>query len=341
MALMAAKDSAGIPRSLIMDDLTRFLVTLDGGHHRIHLGKHFHAQVSQIVTDTNAITALVFSTPDLPIYAHMVVNGMSTDQVEFRFIETPSVDEGEGTSVIVPFNRYRTSLITSLLADAEPVKATGGVLEWTGVGEEDDSFSIGADIYSVNALEGSAPAGTIWVDLGNAAAATMVTNATAAIDAAQAASNNDQTVEATDGTGDTIDIVADGFGINGNLAVTVIVGANMAAGVSLTGGIGVPNTGKDAEIHGVVNSITYLDKTDAATANISTTVSLENEIIGQAAATPARDSHAGESRGETEWLLAPSTQYCLYMKSLNAEDNTHTLTMHWYEVALKNAQSEF
>jgi hypothetical protein len=99
----------------------------------------------------------------------------------------------------------------------------------------------------------------------------MVTNATAAIDAAQATTANPATVEATDGVGNTIDVIADGYGTVGNLTLAVITGANMAAAVSITGGIGAPNTGGDTEIYGVVNSMSYYDKTDAATANITTT----------------------------------------------------------------------
>lgn len=343
MALMAAKDSAGIPRSLTLDDLTRFLVNLPADEHRIHLGKQFYAQYSQVVTDTNDISAMVFSTPlaSTGKYVHLIPRGKSTDAVEFRLIETPSVDEAEGTGVIVPYNRYRGHSRTSLIFDAEPVKGTGGVFEWTGVGEEGDSFSIGLDIYSVHALEGSAPAGTIWVDLGNALAATMVTNATAAIDAAQATTLNPATVEATDGTGDTIDVIADGFGTVGNLTLAVIVGANMAAAVSITGGVGTPNIGGDAEIHGVINSISYFDKTEGATANITTTTSLVNEIMGQGATIPANDSLNGEVRGAREWILQPGTQYCVYMKSLNANDNTHNIGMVWYEVEHKDPTYEF
>jgi hypothetical protein len=86
----------------------------------------------------------------------------------------------------------------------------------------------------------------------------------------------------------------------------------MAAAVSITGGIGAPNTGGDTEIYGVVNSMSYYDKTD---------------------------SQAGLARGEREWILRPSTQYCLYMKSLNANDNIHTLDIHWYEVDHKDGTS--
>lgn len=347
MALMAGKDSSGIPRSMMIDDITRFMVALQADEHRVHLGKQFHALYQQSVTDTNDISAMVFSTPlATPAsgntkYCHMIVEGHATDQVEFRFIENPTVDESEGTGVIVPFNRYRGHSRTSGLFDAEPVKGTGGVFEWTGVGQESDQFTIGDDLFHVSALEGSAPAGSYWVDLGNGLAATMVTNATAAIDAAQATTANAATVEATDGAGDTIDVIADGYGTVGNLTLAVVTGANMAAAVSITGGVGAPNDGGDTEIHGVVNSITYFDKTDAANANITTTVSLINEIIGQGAATPAGDSQAGLARGEREWILRPGTQYCIYMKSLNANDNIHTIDAHWYEVEHKDPTYEF
>jgi len=331
----------------VIDDITRFMVSLQADEHRIHLGKQFVASYVQSVTDTNDISAIVFNTPALtPLvgnrkYIHMIVEGQSLDQAEFKFIEKPSVDEAESTAVIVPFNRFRGHSNVSLLTDAEPVKGTGGVFEWTGVGEEGDSFSIGVDLFSVHAIEGSAPAGSFWVDLGDAQAATMVTNATAAIDAAQATTGNDATVEATDGAGNTIDVIADGFGTVGNLTLAVVVGANMAAAVSITGGIGAPNDGGDTEIYGVANSLTVLDKTDAANANITTTIALVDEIVGLAAATPAKDSQAGLARGEREWILMPGTQYCLYMKSLNANDNVHTIDMHWYEVEHKDATFEF
>jgi hypothetical protein len=136
---------------------------------------------------------------------------------------------------------------SSLVHDLTPVKASGS-LEWTGISSEGDEFSIGADVYLVAALEATATgAGKIWVDLGDGLAATMVTNAVAAIDAAQATSANSFTVEATDGTGDVVDLDADQFGTGGNLAVTVVTGANITA-TSMTGGVGAPNDGGDTEI---------------------------------------------------------------------------------------------
>jgi hypothetical protein len=338
---MAGKDAAGIPRSAVIDDITRFMVVLQGDEHRVHLGKQFHAFYQQQVTDTNDISCLAWNTPlaSTGKYMHVVVEGHSTDQVEFRFIETPSIDEAEASGTFTALNRFRNHTNTSLVHDLTPVKASGS-LEWTGISSEGDEFSIGADVYLVAALEATATgAGKIWVDLGDGLAATMVTNAVAAIDAAQATSANSFTVEATDGTGDVVDLDADQFGTGGNLAVTVVTGANITA-TSMTGGVGAPNDGGDTEIYGAVNKMSTFDKTNAATANITTTTSLINEIIGQAAGNPAQDSQAGLARGEREWILRPGTQYCLYMKSLNANDNIHTLDIHWYEVDHKDGTTD-
>jgi hypothetical protein len=343
MALMAGKDSAGIPRSAIIDDITRFMVGIDADEHRLHLGKQFYAQYVQEVTDTGNITAMVFNTPSVlsGIFVHAVVEGHSTDQVEFRFIEDPSVDEAESSSVITPFNRWRGHSNVSLCSDAVPVKAGSGNLLWTGVAEELDSFSIGDDIFLITALEATAtaanPAAT-WIALGDAQAATMDGVAITAIDGMQGTSlNAPATVEASQGAGTSVDLDADLFGSNGNLAVTIIVGANMSA-TDMSGGIG-GLVQEDGEYPGLANSIGLYDLTNAASANISQTTSLINEIIGQGAATPAGDSQAGNARGAREWILRPGYQYCIYMESLNANDNVHNIDMHWYEVEHKDPTS--
>jgi len=318
------------------DDVSNALTTVTFAHHEIHEGDMYRLQYTQdSITTDNDETAVVFSTPAANgKHIHLIAEGFAEDYANFRLIETPSVDEGEATAVSVPFNKDRTSSNTSGLFDAEPVKATGGVIEWTGVAQELDSFSIGDDIYLITQLEATATAANpnaFWIDLGDAAAATMDGVAIIAIDAAQATSNNDQTVEASQGAGTTVDLDADGFGDNGNLAVTIIVGANMAAGVDLTGGVGAPNTGKDAEIHGAVNSVSVYAENTADTANITTTVSLINDTFGAAAATPAQNQQAGHSRDAQEWVLAPGTQYCVYIQSLNGGDQVHTIILTWYE----------
>jgi hypothetical protein len=343
MALLAAKDNAGIPRSLILDDITRTLVAIDQEHHEAHEGDMYHAQVSQEVTDTGNLTVLAFSTPLAGgKRVHLVVGGNANDAVQFKLIETPSIDEAEHTSLIVPFNKDRDSLNTSGLFDTEPVKATNGVLEWTGVSQELDSFSIGLDVYLITALEATATAANpaaVWLDMSDPSAAAMDGIAITAIDAHQATSLNDQTVEASQGAGTTIDLNADGFGENGNLAVTIIVGANMAAGVSLTGGVGAPNDGKDSEIHGTLNAISYFDLTDSAGANITTTVALLDELMGSS--TNPNNAQSGQSRGNREFILAAGTQYCLLMEALNANTMIHTLTMDWYEHTHKDPTFSF
>ena len=312
------------------DGMSDRLCVLDFDHNMVHEGTMYRVQYVQSVTDTDDISAIVFSTPMTGgEKVHIVCEGQSTDQVEYKLLEIPSVDEGEATSVQVPFNRNRDSANTSGLYNVEPVKATG-VLEWTGLGVELDIITIGGDSYQCTAVEGTATGnGHFWVDLGDAAAATLVTNFATSITA-----NDTEGIGGADGAGNTIDLTADTFGTVGNVAVTCD-GANVTV-TTMVGGIGAPNDGGDTEIHGVVNSVSCFDKTDAAAANITTTTALVDEIIGQGAATPARDSQAGESGGQREWLLKVGTQYCLYMKSLNANDNVHTLTLSWYEYADAN-----
>jgi hypothetical protein len=227
------------------------------------------------------------------------------------------------------------------LADAEPVKAGSGNLLWTGVAEELDSFSIGDDIYLITQLEATATAANplaIWIDLGDAAAATMDGAAITAIDAAQAASNNGiVTVEASQGAGTSVDLDADLYGENGNLVVTIIVGANMVA-TSLSAGVG-GLVQVDGEYPGLMNSIGYYDLTDAAGANITQTAALLDELMGSS--THPNNAQSGQNRGNTEWILAPGTQYCLLMEALNANTMIHTLTMDWYEHTHKDPTSEF
>lgn len=341
MALLAAKDGSGIPRSLILDDISRALVTVPWEMYKQHEGAMFTAYYEQlVVTEINEMSVIAFNTPLTGKRIHLMVEAQVTDKTTLMIAEDPSIDENEDSSVITPTNRL-VGDSNSVMADLSPVKATGGVLEWTGAGEELDEFSIGDDIYLVAALEATADAASkIWVDLGNGLAATMVTNATAAIDGAQATSNNVATVEATDGAGDTIDIIADNFGSNANLAVTVIVGANMAAGVSLTGGVG-GLIGTDGEYPGLANSVSAFDKTNAAAANIGIGTLLHSETVGIAAATPARDQQMGEPFALRSFILRAGYQYAVILKNQNANDNDHKLRLIWIEHTHKDPTTEF
>jgi len=344
MALMAAKDNSGIPRSLILDDITRSLVEVDLFEYALHEGNFFSAQYSNVVTNQNEKTAIGFNTPvSASKRIHMVVRAQVTDLTTFKFLENPSIDEAEETAAIVPFNRNRESSLTSLLADVTPVKATGGVLEWSDVAEELDSFSIGLDVYLITALEATATAANpnaIWIALGDAAKATIVANATAVIDTAQATSlNGPATVEALV-NGDTIELDADNFGANCNLAVTVIVGANMVAGVNLTGGVG-GLVQADAEYPGLVNSLSVYDETAAADANITTTTALVDEVIFGGTAVPTWDSKNGQLWTARSWILKPGYQYCAFLNADNNEDNTHRIILEWFEITHKTPASDF
>lgn len=323
MSLMAGLLQDGRIVSLRVDHDYPALVNIPAEHWLTHEGYSFASAYTQQVTDTNDISAIAFNTPVESIAEiHLVVEGQSTDQVEFRLIESPSIDEAEATGTITPYNRKRGSTNTSLLYDCTPVKATGEI-EWTGVGVEGEVFYIGTDKYMVAALEATATAASaFWVDLGDAALATVAANAETSITA------NDTVGVAGSAALGVLTLTADNYGAAYNYTVTAD-GTNAVA-VSMTGGVGALNA--DNEYYGTVNKLSYYDKTDAATANITTTTSLIYEIIGQAAGTPASNAQHGESRADTEWVLKPSTQYCLYMKSLNANDNVHIIRMRWYEV---------
>lgn len=79
----------------------------------------------------------------------------------------------------------------------------------------------------------------------------------------------------------------------------------------------------------VVGNLTSYNETQAASANITTTVTLFHEDIGQTG-NPLSVS-GGLSRGQSEWLLAASTQYCFILDADDDNDNTHNITLEWYE----------
>ncbi len=343
MALLAAKDNSGIPRSLILDDISRALVTVPWELYKQHEGAMFTAYYEQlVVTETNEMSVIAFNTPLTGKRIHLMVEAQVTDKTTLMIAEDPSIDENEDSSVITPTNRL-VGDSNSVMADLSPVKATGGVLEWTGVSQELDSFSIGDDIYLITALEATATAAdpdAIWVDMSDPAAAVMDGVAITAIDAAQATSNNVATVEASQGAGTTIDLDADNFGSNGNLAVTIIVGANMAVGVDLSGGVG-GLIGNDGEYPGLANSVSAFDKTNAAAANITISTLLHSETVGIAAATPARDQQMGEPFALRSFILRAGYQYAVILKNQNANDNDHKLRLIWIEHDHKDPTFDF
>jgi hypothetical protein len=343
MTLMAAKDRTGIPKSLTIDDISRSLINVDFDMNMLHEGKKFMARYSETLTDINEFTALAFNTPAADIARiHMIVRAQVSDSTLFLFLEDPTIDEAGATAAVTPWNQKRDSDITSKLYDVTPVKATGGNLAWTGVAQELDSFSIGDDVYLITALEATATAANpnaIWIALGDAQPATMDGVAITAIDDAQAASNNDQTVEAAQGSGTDVDLDADGFGTNGNLAVTIIVGANMTA-TDLSGGVGAVQA--DGEIYGAVNSLSGYDFAEGTSVNIDTSANaLINETIFGGTGVHTWDSRNGELWAARAWILKPGYQYCAYLKNLNNEDNDHLIHLEWFEHIHKTQASDF
>ena len=81
----------------------------------------------------------------------------------------------------------------------------------------------------------------------------------------------------------------------------------------------------------VANEVTFFDLTDAASANITISVgtTLWHEDIGVTG--NPQSASGGASRGQSEWPLAPSTQYAFLIRSEDNNNNTHNLILNWYE----------
>lgn len=86
------------------------------------------------------------------------------------------------------------------------------VLTMAGVGVEGDIVSIGADVFEITALEASITPGNIWVDLGDAAQQTIVTNLVAAMVA-----NGTEDITYTDNADNTMGIEVNAGGTLGLL----------------------------------------------------------------------------------------------------------------------------
>jgi hypothetical protein len=86
------------------------------------------------------------------------------------------------------------------------------VLTMADVGVEGDIIIIGDDTFEITALEASITPGNIWVDLGDAAKQTVVTNLVAAMVA-----NGTEDITYTDNANDTMGIEVNAGGTDGNL----------------------------------------------------------------------------------------------------------------------------
>ena len=79
----------------------------------------------------------------------------------------------------------------------------------------------------------------------------------------------------------------------------------------------------------VITKVSYYYEIPAASANITKTVALWTEVVGETG-NPSTKSGGG-TRGQSEFILAKNTQYCIVMTSNDDNDNMHHITLSWYE----------
>lgn len=76
----------------------------------------------------------------------------------------------------------------------------------------------------------------------------------------------------------------------------------------------------------VAGQATYFNETTAS--NVSGGTSLFTMIIGTG---NKNNTGGGETRGEREFILKQNENYAFEVKSLNANDNYHSVLLNWYE----------
>jgi len=110
-----------------VDAATHSLQVISYPHHELHAGSAFTCQYNNDVTNIGEMTAIGFNTADTTKWLHMVISASSTGGGTVAFYENPSVDNGEGTALVI-YNRNRNSatLSTMTSVEASPVanKAT-------------------------------------------------------------------------------------------------------------------------------------------------------------------------------------------------------------------------
>ena len=77
---------------------------------------------------------------------------------------------------------------------------------------------------------------------------------------------------------------------------------------------------------GVAGKATYF--TEATMGQVTGGTEIAHEWIGAGSKGKAQ---AGASRGSIEWILKANTIYSFELKSADANDNSHTLILSWYE----------
>lgn len=85
----------------------------------------------------------------------------------------------------------------------------------------------------------------------------------------------------------------------------------------------------------VIDTSTAANVTGQATYFTETT---QGEVVGGAELAHSylgvgqrSKSEGGDTRGSQEWILKQGTYYAFVLESVNDEDNTHTIKLHWYE----------
>jgi len=79
----------------------------------------------------------------------------------------------------------------------------------------------------------------------------------------------------------------------------------------------------------VANEISFFNETAAAAANITTTVTLWDETIGETGNLVSKS--AGVSRGQVEFILKQNTQYAFIVASDDDNDNVHSIALSFYQ----------
>ena len=81
----------------------------------------------------------------------------------------------------------------------------------------------------------------------------------------------------------------------------------------------------------VVGQATYF--TEATMGNVVGGTEIAHEHLGTG---EGKKTLGAATRGTQEWILKPATLYAFVIESVNDDDNTHIITLNWYELANQN-----
>ncbi len=116
-----------------VDALSQALVTISQEEHQLHQQRSFTTHYGVAATGATKMTCIGFITPALAEgFIHLTVDTEADDECVFRIVESPSVDLGEGTDLIV-FNRHRGGAVTTKIATIEATPDVGLAYSYTDV----------------------------------------------------------------------------------------------------------------------------------------------------------------------------------------------------------------